>query len=106
MVDQQQKKEEEWDAPEHQSLDKSCLRKNTHWRGHKQKKEEKGHEDILCLFSLCPDDALLACGFTNQKKRKKNLYCFEKRFAGFQSLSMSKINNGSIKRQTSKSTQN
>lgn len=38
---------------------------------------------ILCSFSPCPDDALLARGATYQKKKKnQSLYYFEKRIVG------------------------
>ena len=69
MWDQQQKKEEELDAPELQP----ALKKNTHNGPDTNKRNKKrAMMMILCSFSPCPDDALLAREATYRKK-KKNL---------------------------------
>ena len=57
------------------------LKKKKHNGPDTNKRKKKRAMMILCSFSPCPDDALLARGATYRKK-KDSLYYFEKRIVG------------------------
>jgi len=53
--------------------------KKTHTTDTNKRNKKRAMMMILCSFSLCPDDALLARG---AEKEKESLYYFEKRIIG------------------------